>query len=395
MCKQVGYSFWGFLADVKMNENGERISTPDGNAFYSWSIFLELQRRGYSVVSVMPDRDKPAVDRLGSDAFKSWATIPRLDAYLKSSHIGYKSDYKCLTKSQVFELWNNQKLYECEFILHEWRMQVVGRNTVLNVWDRPEGWQPDLFIQQCLIEYCTIYKIPLVIFDLDYKLTKSQFGAILKETRYTSVIELGNKWQTTCFKDRATTVYIPFAFDYINRFGVIFVPTDSLVYIGNRYERDWCIDKYIPESMMGCTVFGNWTESGRDSKQRWPLINFGPRLQTEELLNAYSNSLCTVLLAKRDYCRYSFMTARLVEAVFYGTVPLFIEEYGKDTIKNFAGEYADMLTVTSKEDVINKVEYFRNNLGERVEVITYLRKYLRKMDASVFVSEIEKIVEAM
>ena len=32
---KVGYSYWGFLGDVKMNSNCDIISTPDGNAFYS------------------------------------------------------------------------------------------------------------------------------------------------------------------------------------------------------------------------------------------------------------------------------------------------------------------------------------------------------------------------
>ena len=51
------------------------------------------------------------------------------------------------------------------------------------------------------------------------------------------------------------------------------------------------------------------------------------------------------------------MTARIIEAVFYGCVPLFIEEYGEDCIKKYAGIYSQDLTVSTKSDIINIVYY--------------------------------------
>ena len=42
----VGYSYWGFLGDKKLDEKFNEVSTPDGNAFYSWSIIREIQKRG-------------------------------------------------------------------------------------------------------------------------------------------------------------------------------------------------------------------------------------------------------------------------------------------------------------------------------------------------------------
>ena len=56
--KKCGYSYWGFLGDTKMDKDGNLLSTPDGNAFYSWSIIRQLQKDGYVVVQVMPDRDR-------------------------------------------------------------------------------------------------------------------------------------------------------------------------------------------------------------------------------------------------------------------------------------------------------------------------------------------------
>jgi glucosamine 6-phosphate synthetase-like amidotransferase/phosphosugar isomerase protein len=42
MSKNVGYFYWGFLGDKKFNIKLKEVSTPDGNAFYSWSILKDL-----------------------------------------------------------------------------------------------------------------------------------------------------------------------------------------------------------------------------------------------------------------------------------------------------------------------------------------------------------------
>ena len=66
---KVGYSYWGFLGDDKYNSKNELVSTPDGNAFYSWSIIKAFQKLGYEVVSVMPDRDIYGWTKYGEDLF--------------------------------------------------------------------------------------------------------------------------------------------------------------------------------------------------------------------------------------------------------------------------------------------------------------------------------------
>ena len=45
----VGYFYWGYLGDKKFDKNGNEVSTPDGNAFYSWSIIKALQDAGHLV----------------------------------------------------------------------------------------------------------------------------------------------------------------------------------------------------------------------------------------------------------------------------------------------------------------------------------------------------------
>ena len=111
------------------------------------------------------------------------------------------------------------------------------------------------------------------------------------------------------------------------------------------------------------------------------------------MYDAYSNSIATILLAKKEYCEMEFMTARIIEAVFYGTVPLFIKEYGQGTIMEYAGKYAEVLYVHSKDEVKEKVNILRNDMNLRKEIILYLRNHLRFMDCKFFVNDVLNLVK--
>lgn len=384
---KIGYSYWGYLGDVKYDKDGNVVSTPDGNAFYSWSIINELQGQGHEVIQVMPDRDAVGYKlRDQPSIFDSWCTFCRLGAYTDMKKM-YKEDidWSTMTREKLFSIWDKNGLNKCKFILHEWRMFIPGRNDDKSI-------QPDFYIQERLIEYCTKHNIILIIFDLDYKIDVMEFNRLKNMNNKTYLFELGYKWEDV---RHAEHVEIPFDFNFINRFSVkdINQCTKNLVYIGNRYERDWCIDKYIPTEISGVRVFGNWNESGRDSKERWPEIEFCSRLQTKDMHYEYSTSLCTILLAKEEYLKHSFMTARILESVFYGCVPLFIEEYGQDCIEKYAGIYANDLTVHSKSDVIDMIYWLKYNESYRKQCISYLRKHLEFMDVRNFVKKIQDVLQ--
>lgn len=389
--KTVGYSYWGFLTDTKYDSKGNKLSTPDGNAFYSWSIIFQLLENGYNVLRIMPTRDNFSFVYDVNNPFSAFIKSKRLSAYYISKGIKYNDDY---TKENVFKLWNEEGLNKCSYIIHEWRMLIPGRN---DLQPTDKDFQPDYLLQEYLIEYCAKYNVDLVIFDLDYKLTeKDLVSCKVKGVNYI-VIELGNKWenhkeQYKFISKVSKTVNIPFLFSEINYFEYFNFGDfeNNLVYIGNRYERDWCIDKYIPTEMKNVKIYGNWLESGRDSADKWPNLKFGERLQTKDMYNVYSNSVCTILLAKEEYLKYSFMTARILEAIFYGCVPLFISEYGSYTIEKYAGVYAQLLTVENKSDVIDRCYMFKHNTELRASVILYLREKLKFMDVKYFIRDIEK-----
>jgi hypothetical protein len=360
----VGYFYWGYLGDKKFDANGNEVSTPDGNAFYSWSIIKALQDKGETVY-LFSDRDAVGVNKLGKDLFKSFATDARYNAWLNC----------------VKDTPSNLK-----YAIVEWRWEIPGRNDEATKVNNPAGYQPDLEMMRNIINECNNNNIPVIVFDLDYKLTLKD----IRNYNIKYVIELGNKWEAYD-EVRSTKIQIPFDFSNINEFSVKMDDfTADVIYIGNRYERDWCIDKYLPE---GTVVHGNWLEPGHgDPENEWPHLKFRKRLSASEIQKPYNEAITTVLLAKKEYCEMGFMTARIQEAVFYGTVPLFIEEYGDETINTYAGKYANMLTVRSTEDVIKRVKLFEHDTILRREVITYLRKHLRFMDCKFFVNDIETLI---
>lgn len=393
---RIGYSYWGFLGDRKYDDDGKILSTPDGNAFYSWSIINKLQSDGHTVFGIMPDRDEPGFRIEGINLFSSWCKNSRANAYLSLRHVEYLDFFsydnrRYMTREKLMDIWDSYDIKSFDAIIHEWRMPIIGRNTAVD--KDSENWQPDLFIQDVLAEYCFKNNIKLIIFDLDYKIPKDVVEDFVRVTKNIYIFELGNKWSSLAYETngRCRKVYIPFDFRFMNLFKPKTTFTDDIVYIGNRYERDWCINKYL-KNVPGVKVFGNWLEGQRHSEKEWPTINFGKRLQTSDMHDVYSNSATTILLAKKEYCENGFMTARILEAIFYGCVPLFIEEYGEDVINLYAGCFADELTVRSSEDVIKKSKMFREDIRFRNRVISYLRTHLSFMDVSSFTRNVYSVI---
>ena len=393
---RIGYSYWGFLGDRKYDEEGNILSTPDGNAFYSWSIINKFIENGHQVLGIMPDRDEPGFRFEGVNLFSSWCKTSRSNAYMSMNHIEYGDFFDIenrdiLSKDAIKVLWDMYHVNEFDVIIHEWRMPIIGRNTSVD--KDSENWQPDLFIQDALIEYCRSNNVKLIIFDLDYKIPRDMVENFVYNSKNIYIFELGNKWSNLAYETdgRCRKVNIPFDFRFMNLFKLKSKFTDDIVYIGNRYERDWCIDKYLKD-VPGVKVFGNWLEGQRHSEKEWPTINFGKRLQTSDMYDAYSNSATTILLAKREYCENGFMTARILEAIFYGCVPLFIEEYGENVIDMYTGCFANELTVRNSDDVIKKTKRFKEDVNFRNQVISYLRTYLSFMDVRCFARNVYNVI---
>ena len=349
----VGYSFWGHLADIKYDDKGNKVSTPDGNATYSWALINALVDKGHKIYRMMPDRDIWAVRHFKSKAFESFIKDARYQAY---NMIG--------NYSNTFP--------ELDMLILEWRWPIYDK----------EGEDAiDYKCQQKLLEcYCNT-NTKIVIFDLDYKFNDIDFDIVKPD----AILDCGYK-----HKDRKEFVHVDIPFDFKYMFNNNFMtPLRDLIYIGNRYERDRHIDKYIvPLANKGVNIklFGNWLEGNRDSKQKWPMLDFGPRIDVLDFKDNYGTSKATLLLAKDEYCKYGFMTMRLLEALFFNCCPIGLAEF--KGIENFL---PDRLIVNDIHDVLRILTKLKSKTIRSL-LINQLKCNLNFMDASNFVKKLEKIL---
>jgi hypothetical protein len=303
---RIGYLFRGFLGDVKLDSSGNELSTPDGNATYSWSIEHECNRRGYKLIPLGENLDAPAALRDGEDLFAAFSKKRRAASYERMLRCGWtrRSD-------KVFP--------ELDLVLIEWRWPIPGRNTEA---DRGlPHFQGDLDRQEEVLQVYSERGTPIIVWDLDHKLTQAE------EKKWGfDVIE-------TAVKPRGDHVRVepPFVVaDLLQHDIDDHRPRFHMGYIGSRYERDATIDKWIgsitPRGTHRAKFWGKW-EPQDDVRTRWPGVMFGDRIGVRGFQEAYSQCAVVPLLAKNSYYECGFITPRPWEAVLFGSVPVGLAEH--------------------------------------------------------------------
>ncbi len=298
---RIGYLFRGFLGDVKMDANGNELSTPDGNATYSWSIEHECNRRGYKLIPLGPNLDAPAAERLGHGIFEAFSWGWRSPSYVRMLQNGW-------TKL------SDKTFPELDLVLIEWRWPIPGRNT-------PEdkgtiGYQNDLERQGEVIRHYSEKGTPIIVWDLDHKLQWKDLPSNDFKVIETSV-------SPGPFRTR---VEPPTVIDHLLQHKMVDrMPTHHLGYIGSRYERDETIDEWIkpitPMHTHRAKFWGKW-EPAEECKARWPGVTFAGRIGVKGFYEAYSKVAVVPLLAKDSYYKTGFITPRPWEAILFGTIPV-------------------------------------------------------------------------
>lgn len=385
----VFYSYWGFLGDYKFGKEKTLLSTPDGNAFYSTSIIKGFIDKGYDVAQVMPDRDKYGYEAMGDFLFSSFGKNMRSKAYndIEKNDVEYMGSI-VLYFDQLESYWKScVEKHVNSYAIVEWRFMIEGRNSPDSFKDGEYGFQPDYVIQESFLKFCAREGIKVFIFDLDYKLNEDDVDWFNSIGLDFVVIELGFKWYSN--KVRSLHVEIPFDFSLMkesnSRLAFSKKEDKMVCYVGNRYERDDVAAKYL-RRISDVDVYGKWLNADFD----FPNFVFHGRANVPQVKSAYEEHMVTVLLAKDEYYKYGFMTARILESVFYGCVPLFAEEYGARTIGMYAGACCEELTVSNYEDVKDRIGSFYANRGNVADILDYLKKRLKFMDVSIFVESLER-----
>lgn len=370
---RIGYSFWGFLGDHKLSEDGERLSTPDGNATYSWSLVWEAVRRGHRVIPMMPDRDFPACTEYGQANFESFAQPLRISAY---SHLVESSDIY-----HGFGNRRNDHLPELDVLLLEWRFPIPGRNTGVDPLD--PRYQPDLDRQHELLEhYSKDPNCRIIVWDLDLKLTPDDEESWpMRCVLETSIAPLRQRHPRV----RVEPPMVPHT---LLEHGTERAST-LLSYIGSRYERDEVIDEWIrpianrADGRGRIHFYGNWLRDLEELHIRWPGVVFHDRVTLSDFRTILRHSAGVPLLAKGEYRKRGFITPRVWEALAFGSIPIGLEGHlGIGAYTELVARDAGDLLVLSQQLVTMSREE-RALLRQRaVERISF-------MSASNFVNVLE------
>ncbi|MHB8407826.1 MAG: hypothetical protein ACYDHY_06885 [Acidiferrobacterales bacterium] len=362
---RVGYSYWGFLGDHREDADGNVLSTPDGNATYSWAIIHELQKRGHTVFAMQQDRDRPATSRYGKENFSSFSTEKRSKAY------------------QNMVQTEGKTLPRLDLLLVEWRFPIPGRNTS-EVRGKPE-YQPDLDRQRDILAHYSKTPCEIVLWDLDHKLNMQDeldynISAIL-ETSVTPVVGFGQE---------RTRIEPPFVMADVLQFPTQDADPDQLLaYVGSRYERDEVIDRYVGPVQTRYPgrvhFYGNWTREPNISecKARWPGVQYHGRITPKDFGRAYAQAVACPLLAKESYLQTGFITPRPWEALLFGTIPVGLSE------ANGIGQYTNF--VAGPHDLVDMVaDMSSESLHTRHVWREELAHKLSFMDVKNFVNTLEE-----
>jgi hypothetical protein len=308
---RLGYSFWGFLGDLKLDADGNVVSSPDGNATYSWSILHEAQRRGWLTVLMQKDRDYASVCQWnhGPGAFSSFSSKARYQAWLNS--MGTVGAYT-----------RESQLPDLDVLLVEWRWPIPGRNFGLTK-DDPD-YQPDYDRQTEILEHYKSKGTKVLIWDLDQKLTchdelRWKPDAILE----TSALPC----RLTMDRIRVEPPIVPEA---LLQFKTLPIHQDRMLsYVGSRYERDEIFERYVAPVARRhpgkVHVYGKW-EPREERERRWPGVVWHGRIDVRGFRDAYGWAAACPLLAKPGYLRTGFVTPRPWEAIMFGTIPVALSE---------------------------------------------------------------------
>lgn len=309
---RIGYLFRGYLGDIKLGPDLAEVSSPDGNATYSWTIEHECwnRRPGHTLIPLGENLDRHAAALHGGALFSSFSQEKRARSYERMLRHGWSR-----LSDRLFP--------ELDLVLIEWRWPIPGRNTPADR-DSPH-FQGDLDRQQEVLKVYGDRGTPIVLWDLDHKLTwQDEEDLELTCDARPHVIETAVKPRGQVFqRHRVEPPCI--AADLLQHDIDERRPAHHLGYIGSRYERDAEIDRWIapvtPNRSHKAKFWGKW-EPADEVRQRWPGITFAGRIGVRGFRDAYSRIAAVPLLAKESYRQNGFITPRPWEAVLFGSIPV-------------------------------------------------------------------------
>jgi hypothetical protein len=296
--------------------------------------------------------------------------------FIAAAHAAGHQVYSLQSRREVVP-YNNVKYDEgfpdIDVLFVEWRWP-----TYKNSGDKKS--EPDLDRQNELISYYH-GKIPVVIWDCDYKVTPEDEEkwplAIIADPAF-NPRNLTRKRERLMFWSDWKSIFNPaeYSFEY--------------GYVGNNYERPEAFKRFYssPASDLRnigiqTSIYGNWLEKSPERESpsiliaTCPNVAFGPRLNFFDSMKRLNSFICTTHITKPEYAQRGFVSPRYLENVAVGTPSLVPAEF---LIPDLLGK--DWIVATSKQ-VVNFVSHINSlSYQDRVSLVEEQRKNLQ--NKSVF-----------
>lgn len=310
------YFHKGYLSDKGVIIDGkpiDTISSADGDSFYLWSVLYEFQNRGYETLGVI-NHDEELVNKYNKKAFESFSQEKRWEMYNKINFIG-------LEKALISDF------PEVDIALLYWRMKTKDNQLEKN----DINYSPDLEIQNNILNFYRDKKIKLRILDFDLQMTKEDEERILN-LGYTDVKILDQSLFPNKKIINRETCYIPFLFEDMMQFETPICNRSKLIsYCGNWYNREKDFEKifkFAKNNPGRVHVYGNYMkDSLKEIRDKNSGVVFHDRIGFAEFRNAIGDAVCSTLLATESYKEFGNMTARILEVLLNGSIPVGFSDF--------------------------------------------------------------------
>lgn len=314
---KLGISYWGFCEPFEASKEAK---TPDGHRYGRPIMVDSLVGRGHEVYSLQTRRES--------------APYP-----------GLKYD---------------DGFPDIDILFVEWRWPTYKNSG-------SSKFEPDLDRQTELLSHYH-GKIPVVIWDCDYKVTEQDElkwpQAVIADPAFDPRSLTRNRTRLMFWTDWKKLMPVNgSSFEY--------------GYVGNNYERPQAFERYysFPSSQLRefgiqTTVHGNWLEVSPERESPKKLISshmnvaFAPRLNFYDSMKRLNTFVCTTHITKPEYALRGFASPRYVENIVSNVPGLVPEEFlipgllGKDWI------------VTGSGSVVDKVkQIFSMSIDDRTSLI--------------------------
>ena len=326
----IGISYWGFCEKLK---DSKTANTPDGHRYGRPILIDTLASRDHIVYAMQEKREPhnyPGLVYAGGYGF------PNLD-----------------------------------ILFIEWRFPTYKNFG-------PNKLEPDLDRQTELLKHYH-GKIPIVIWDADYKMTPEDELAWPKAIICDPALE-----PKRLTRDRQRLMF------WTDWKALMHASEDSFEYgyVGNNYERENHFERYyssISEALrmkgIQTKVHGNWLqvsperESPADLIRKHPYIAFGPRLNFVESMEILNSFIATTHITKPSYANCGFISPRYLENLAFNVPALVPSDFLKSDILG-----ADWV-IAEPGRHIKQIEFLaQSSRKSREDVVEEQRSAMKKLN---------------